>query len=113
MRTRDARHCIHRERRDAHVVELVDDTTFYVLRANKEYYQLIHDVNFTKDNHKLIHPLSDAFMEGLHRCFRTGEWESIVRSPEHGFYMNSLVHIVSRQDNRIAFIIYIPYIQSY
>lgn len=95
------------------VVELVDDTTFYVLRANKEYYQLIHDVNFTKDNHKLIHPLSDAFMEGLHRCFRTGEWESIVRSPEHGFYMNSLVHIVSRQDNRIAFIIYIPYIQSY
>lgn len=94
------------------VVELVDDTTFYVLRGNKEYYKLIQDVDFSADGHKLIRPLSKPFMEGLHRCFETHEWESIIRSPEQGFYMNSLVHVISTVDNRVAFIIYITYIQK-
>lgn len=94
------------------VVELVDDTTFYVLRGNKEYYSLIRDVDFTNDGHKLIKPLSKPFMEGLHRCFESHEWESIIRSPEQGFYMNSLVHVVAKLENKVSFIIYITYIQK-
>jgi diguanylate cyclase (GGDEF)-like protein len=95
------------------ILELVDDATFYVLRANKEYYKLIQDVDFTKDGVKLTQPLSDQFMKGLYRCFESQNWESIIRSPEHGFYMNSLVHFISNEKKgHVAFIIYITYIQK-